>query len=48
MIEYFNYEELEQINRNFTPGFFVSFMILFDHFMKNMFIAIIVAHYREF
>lgn len=31
-----------------APFFFVTFMLLFTSFMKNMFIAIIVAHYKEF
>eukprot|EP00347_Sterkiella_histriomuscorum_P006429 403352809 len=48
MIEYFDYDSMYQSNPTFAAPFFVSFMLLFDQFMKNMFIAIIMAHYSEF
>ncbi|CDW82453.1 polycystic kidney disease 2-like 1 protein [Stylonychia lemnae] len=48
MIEYFDYDSMKLWNPTFAPAFFISFMLLFDQFMKNMFIAIIMAHYSEF
>ena len=48
LIEYFNFDDMLVWNPGFATFFFVSFMLLCDMFMKNMFIAIIMAHYDEF
>jgi hypothetical protein len=44
----YNYDDMARMNPSFIAFFYVSFMLLFTLLMKNMFIAIVVAHYEEF
>lgn len=48
MNDYFDYDSYMYMSPGNANAFFISFEILFSLFMKNMFIAIIVAHYNEF
>lgn len=48
MVEFYIYEDLYAWNPSFAPIFFTMFMLLCDHIMKNMFIAIICGHYEEY
>lgn len=44
----FNYDSMKLWSPGCCDFFFVTFMLLFAMLLKNMFIAIIIAHHDEF